>query len=41
MSELPNICVVGAGFMGTQIGLQCAAHGMNAHIVDPEKNART
>jgi 3-hydroxybutyryl-CoA dehydrogenase len=41
VSELPNICVVGAGFMGTQIGLQCAAHGMNAHIVDPEKNART
>lgn len=29
-----TICVVGAGFMGTQIGLQCAAHGYRVQLVD-------
>ncbi len=39
MSELQNICIVGAGFMGTQIGLQCAVHLCNTTIVDSAKNA--
>lgn len=41
MNTLQNICVVGAGFMGTQIGLQCVAHGMRARIVDPANDALT
>lgn len=29
-----TICIVGAGFMGTQIGLQCATHGYTVWFVD-------
>jgi 3-hydroxybutyryl-CoA dehydrogenase len=29
-----TICIVGAGFMGTQIGLRCAAHGYTVRLVD-------
>jgi 3-hydroxybutyryl-CoA dehydrogenase len=28
------VCVVGAGFMGSQIGLQCAAHGYSVWVID-------
>jgi len=27
ISSIKNLCVVGSGFMGSQIGLQCAVHG--------------
>jgi len=38
MEEVKNICIVGTGFMGTQIGLQCAIHGyrVNCHDISPE-----
>ncbi|WP_295458854.1 3-hydroxyacyl-CoA dehydrogenase family protein [uncultured Thiodictyon sp.] len=29
-----TVCIIGAGFMGTQIGLQCAAHGYTVRLVD-------
>ena len=29
-----TVCIVGAGFMGTQIGLQCATHGHDVWFVD-------
>ena len=31
---IDTICIVGAGFMGAQIGLQCALHGILAKIRD-------
>jgi 3-hydroxybutyryl-CoA dehydrogenase len=32
--NIKNVGVIGAGFMGTQIGLQCALHGYNVRIID-------
>ena len=29
-----TVCIVGAGYMGAQIGLQCATHGYTAWLVD-------
>ncbi len=29
-----TVCIIGAGFMGAQIGLRCAAHGYNVWLVD-------
>lgn len=40
MSDFQSICVVGAGFLGTQIGLQCAAHGYQTRLVEPSSQAR-
>lgn len=40
MSDFQYICVVGAGFLGTQIGLQCAAHGYQTRLVEPSLQAR-
>ena len=33
-SLIKNVCVVGSGFMGSQIGLQCAAHGYHVWMHD-------
>jgi 3-hydroxybutyryl-CoA dehydrogenase len=40
MSEIKRVAIVGAGYMGTQIGLQCAAHGFATSIYDPVATAR-
>lgn len=40
MSDFQYICVVGSGFLGTQIGLQCAAHGYQTRLVEPSPHAR-
>jgi len=40
MRDFQHICVVGAGFLGTQIGLQCAAHGYQTTLVDLSAAAR-
>ena len=40
MREFEHICVVGAGFLGTQIGLQCAAHDYRTTLVEPDAAAR-
>lgn len=29
-----NVCIIGSGFMGMQIGLQCAVHGFSVTMVD-------
>ena len=34
-----TVCIVGAGYMGAQIGLQCAVHGYFTWIVDPFEDA--
>jgi 3-hydroxybutyryl-CoA dehydrogenase len=34
-----TICIVGAGFMGAQIGLQCAVHGYPVWLVDASEAA--
>ena len=39
-NEIQNISVIGAGFLGTQIGLQCAAHGLSISLVDPSRISR-
>lgn len=41
MSTRPieTICVVGAGFMGAQIGLQCATHAVQVWLVDGSPEA--
>ena len=31
---LETVCIVGAGFMGAQIGLRCASHGYTVRLVD-------
>lgn len=36
---IESICIVGAGFMGAQIGLQCAAHGYPVCLVDTSEQA--
>ena len=38
-TEIKNVCVVGAGFMGTQIGLQCAVHGCTVWLHDVSESA--
>jgi len=35
-----TVCIVGAGFMGAQIGLNCASYGYIVWIVDPSGEAR-
>jgi 3-hydroxybutyryl-CoA dehydrogenase len=35
------LCIVGAGFMGAQIGLHCAAHGYPVWLVDSSPEALT
>ena len=37
---IEKICIVGTGFMGWQIGLQCAAHGCTVWSVDPSREMR-
>jgi 3-hydroxybutyryl-CoA dehydrogenase len=32
--EIESVCIVGAGFMGAQIGLQCALHGLPVRLTD-------
>ena len=32
--DIRRVAVVGAGFMGAQIGLQCAVHGLTVRLVD-------
>lgn len=44
--NIKTVCIIGAGFMGTQLGLQCAIHGYNVNINDVspeslEKSAKT
>lgn len=38
MKDIKTVCIVGTGFMGTQIGLQCAIHGysVNTHDISSE-----
>jgi len=40
MNEIKRVAIIGAGYMGTQIGLQCAAHGFTTSIFDPDARAR-
>ena len=37
---METVCIVGAGFMGAQIGLHCACTGCEVWIVDPSAEAR-
>jgi 3-hydroxybutyryl-CoA dehydrogenase len=39
MKEIETVCIVGAGFMGAQIGLHCAAHNRTAWLVDVSEDA--
>ncbi len=39
MAVVETICVVGAGFMGMQIGLQAAVHGYKVWLVDTQPEA--
>jgi 3-hydroxybutyryl-CoA dehydrogenase len=34
MKTIETVCIVGAGFMGAQLGLHCAAHGYTVWLVD-------
>jgi 3-hydroxybutyryl-CoA dehydrogenase len=34
MEPIRNVCLCGAGFMGWQIGLQCASHGCEVRLYD-------
>lgn len=36
---MSSICIVGAGFMGAQIALQCAVHGYDVRLVDASTEA--
>ena len=36
---MKTICIAGAGFMGAQIGLQCAVHGYDVRLVDASQEA--
>jgi 3-hydroxybutyryl-CoA dehydrogenase len=36
---MKTICIAGAGFMGAQIGLQCAIHGYDVQLVDASTEA--
>jgi 3-hydroxybutyryl-CoA dehydrogenase len=37
--SIETVCVVGAGFMGVQIGLHCAVHGCTVWLVDLSEKA--
>ncbi|MCG8616105.1 MAG: 3-hydroxyacyl-CoA dehydrogenase NAD-binding domain-containing protein, partial [Desulfobacterales bacterium] len=37
--SIKNVTILGAGTMGLQIGIQCAATGFNVTIYDPYKSA--
>jgi 3-hydroxybutyryl-CoA dehydrogenase len=37
--EIEELCIVGAGFMGAQIGLQCALHGIPVRLYDVSAQA--
>ncbi len=41
MSDTPfsTVCILGSGFMGMQIGLQCAVHGYTVWMVDTQPQA--
>jgi len=39
ISSIKNLCVVGSGFMGSQIGLQCAVHGYPVWMHDVSEPA--
>ncbi len=34
IEDLKTVLIIGAGTMGSQIGLQCAMHGLNVHLYD-------
>jgi 3-hydroxybutyryl-CoA dehydrogenase len=34
MNPIESVCIVGAGYMGYQIGLQCASHGFQVRMYD-------
>jgi 3-hydroxybutyryl-CoA dehydrogenase len=38
-NQIESVCIVGAGFMGAQIGLQCAVHGYRVWLVDTSQQA--
>ena len=38
--SIKNLCVVGGGFMGTQIALRAARHGFNVSLIEPNDDAR-
>ena len=38
-SSIKNVCIVGSGFMGSQIGLQCAVHGYDVCMHDVSQPA--
>ena len=37
---IETVCIVGAGFMGAQIGLHCASQGYTVWIMDISEEAR-
>ena len=39
MTQIKTVCIVGAGFMGAQIGLHCAVHGYDVWLVDAAQEA--
>jgi 3-hydroxybutyryl-CoA dehydrogenase len=39
MSGFDRVCVVGAGYLGTQIGLTCALHGYDVFMYDISKES--
>jgi 3-hydroxybutyryl-CoA dehydrogenase len=39
ISSIRNVCIVGSGFMGSQIGLQCAVHGCPVWMHDVSEPA--
>jgi len=40
MEKIKTVCIVGTGFMGTQIGLQCAIHGYYVNMYDISSEAK-
>jgi 3-hydroxybutyryl-CoA dehydrogenase len=39
MNPIESVCIVGAGYMGYQIGLQCASHGFPVRMYDISEEA--
>ena len=39
MKQINNICIVGAGYLGTQIGILCARYGYTVYMYDTCKEA--
>ncbi|MBN2336111.1 3-hydroxyacyl-CoA dehydrogenase family protein [Candidatus Bathyarchaeota archaeon] len=39
MAPIERVCVVGAGYLGTQIGVTCARHGYAVYMQDVSKDA--